>query len=119
MAAGKSAPADKGPSGKADKGAANEQHHNDGGAAAARELVPSSCKPVQLDVTLRHMHHRSVYRRFYGAYDPARPGLSMALIMLLLIACLLTAVYWTKTGPVVSWRVRCCWCCCWCCCCWW
>jgi hypothetical protein len=71
--------------------------------AAGADAQPHAPHRQQLDLTaaLTHMRGRSAFRQFYGAYDPARPGLSIALTMLLLVGCLLSAVYWTASGPVV------------------
>lgn len=93
-------------------GAAAAASSGSGGAAGQRQLQPTyghqkdpqqqQKQLLQLEPTLRHMHGRAAFRQHYGAYNPARPGLSIVLTLLLLLGCLISAVYWTKTGPVVS-----------------
>ncbi|KIY92415.1 hypothetical protein MNEG_15549, partial [Monoraphidium neglectum] len=69
-------------------------------AGAPAEGDAPQAPQLQLDVTLPHMHGRASYRRHYGAYIPANPGMSAALVLLLLFGCLLQAAYWTSSGPV-------------------
>lgn len=45
---------------------------------------------------------RRSYRKYHGVYAPARPGISLFLVALLIVACLLTDVNWTPEGLVVS-----------------
>jgi hypothetical protein len=73
-----------------------------GAVAAADVQQAANRKLVALEVPLRHMHGRAVFRWGNGAYNPAKPGWSVALVVLLLVTCLLQAVYWTKSGPVVG-----------------
>jgi hypothetical protein len=88
-----------------------------GGAGAdAGAVVPAAPAPapplprelVSLGTSLTHMHSRAVFRWANGCYNPAKPGWSIFLIVLLLVTCLLQAVYWTKSGPVVRavWGTR-------------
>lgn len=57
---------------------------------------------VELTATLRHMNARRSYRKHNGAYNPARLGVSVFLVILMLVACMIRDVIWASNGLVVS-----------------